>query len=126
MDSIHFSELNYEEMLRKHMGMMSINSKTPVRDKGGLALVYTPGVGASCLEIKNDSKKDIDTVKIKRKNTDKKAENNISDVKIKDNKNFNILFEILFLTHISHIICINKKENICVYLHIKNRPSQFK
>lgn len=57
MDSNFYSQLNYEEMLRKNMGLISINSKTPVRDKSSLALVYTPGVGASCKEIEKDHKK---------------------------------------------------------------------
>ena len=57
MDSNFYSQLNYEEMLRKNMGLISVVSKTPVRDKNSLALVYTPGVGASCKEIQKNSQK---------------------------------------------------------------------
>jgi malic enzyme len=48
---------DYENLLREHMGLFSINIKLPVKDVKTLALVYTPGVAANCLEIqKNQSK----------------------------------------------------------------------
>ena len=45
---------SYEEILRKHCGLMGINLKFPVRDKKSLGLVYTPGVAAPCKEIQSD------------------------------------------------------------------------
>lgn len=50
------SKVYYEQLLRKHMGLITVFSKIPVRDKNALSLVYTPGVGSSCLKIQKDSK----------------------------------------------------------------------
>ena len=50
------SQLHYEKILRKNMGLITINTKTPVRDRNTLSLVYSPGVGSSCKEIQKDSK----------------------------------------------------------------------
>jgi hypothetical protein len=44
----------YESLLKHHQGFLGIGMKLPVRDKNALSLVYTPGVGASCLEIQKD------------------------------------------------------------------------
>ncbi len=51
------TECNYEkyiDLLRKNYGMLTIGMKIPVRDLQALSLVYTPGVAASCLEIKKN------------------------------------------------------------------------
>ena len=42
------SSKTYEELLRKHCGILEINLKFPVRDRKSLGLVYTPGVAAPC------------------------------------------------------------------------------
>nr|NIO06661.1 NADP-dependent malic enzyme [Deltaproteobacteria bacterium] len=42
------------EYRRRHQGVISIQSKVPVRDRWALSLVYTPGVAAPCLEIAKD------------------------------------------------------------------------
>jgi malic enzyme len=47
----------YKNLLKEHMGLLKMKIKMPVRDNKALALVYTPGVAASCLEIKNDKMK---------------------------------------------------------------------
>lgn len=47
----------YKNLLKEHMGLLNMKIKMPVRDNKALALVYTPGVAASCLEIKNDKMK---------------------------------------------------------------------
>lgn len=39
---------------RKHKGKISVESKIKIKDKNDLSLVYTPGVAASCLAIKDD------------------------------------------------------------------------
>lgn len=44
----------YEEILRKHNGILELSLKFPVRDIFALSLVYTPGVAAPCLEIQKD------------------------------------------------------------------------
>ena len=51
MDSKNNSPIYYEQLLRKYMGLITVIPKIPVRDKLALSLVYTPGVGASCVEI---------------------------------------------------------------------------
>lgn len=40
-----------------HQGKLSINSVVPIATKGDLALAYTPGVAAPCVEIHNDPEK---------------------------------------------------------------------
>ena len=41
---------------RKLKGKISVESKIKIKDKSDLSLVYTPGVAASCLAIKDDQK----------------------------------------------------------------------
>ena len=41
----------YLKLLRKHKGLLEVNTKFPVKDNNALQLVYTPGVAAPCLEI---------------------------------------------------------------------------
>lgn len=43
-----------QQVLEKHHGLIDITTKVPVRDKYSLSLVYSPGVGESCMEIKRD------------------------------------------------------------------------
>ena len=45
---------HYLELLKKHSGIFTLGMKIPVRDAKALALVYTPGVAASCLEIQKN------------------------------------------------------------------------
>lgn len=45
----------YETLVREHLGLFKMEVKMNVRDSRGLALVYTPGVAASCLEIQKDN-----------------------------------------------------------------------
>lgn len=42
------------ELHRKLKGKISVESKVKIKDKSDLSLVYTPGVAASCLAIKDD------------------------------------------------------------------------
>jgi malate dehydrogenase (oxaloacetate-decarboxylating) len=51
---------SYENLLRRNKGLLGIHCKMPIRDRGALSLVYTPGVGASCLEIKRNPDKAYD------------------------------------------------------------------
>lgn len=44
------------ELHRKLKGKISVESKIKIKDKSDLSLVYTPGVAASCLAIKDDQK----------------------------------------------------------------------
>ena len=50
--------MDYKELaLKKHEewnGKLSIETKVPITNKEELAIAYTPGVAAPCLEIKND------------------------------------------------------------------------
>ena len=50
--------MDYKELaLKKHeewKGKLSIETKVPITNKEELAIAYTPGVAAPCLEIKND------------------------------------------------------------------------
>jgi malic enzyme len=54
MEKLNNQKFSYEDLLREHMGLFKMKIKMPVRDTKALALVYTPGVAASCLEIKTD------------------------------------------------------------------------
>jgi malic enzyme len=45
----------YQNLVKEHLGLFRMDSKMNVRDSRGLALVYTPGVAASCLEIQKDN-----------------------------------------------------------------------
>ena len=42
------------EFHKKHKGKITVNSKTPLRNKEDLSLAYTPGVAFPCLEIEKD------------------------------------------------------------------------
>ncbi len=44
------------EYRRRHRGLIGVESKVPVKDRGTLSLVYTPGVAEPCLEIFRDPK----------------------------------------------------------------------
>ena len=48
-------EDKYENLVRENLGLFKMDVKMNVRDSKGLALVYTPGVAASCLEIKQNN-----------------------------------------------------------------------
>ncbi len=48
----YFNE--YLSLLLKHSGFFNLKTKIPVRDRYALSLVYTPGVGACCLEIQKN------------------------------------------------------------------------
>jgi len=50
----NFGVKSLEEILSHNHGVLQINCKLPVRDKGALSLVYSPGVGACCKEIEKD------------------------------------------------------------------------
>jgi len=41
-------------VLQKYHGLLDMTTKVPVRDRYSLSLVYTPGVGKVCMEIKNN------------------------------------------------------------------------
>jgi malic enzyme len=43
-----------EELLKSNSGLLTVNCKLPVKDRTSLALVYTPGVGASCKLIQKN------------------------------------------------------------------------
>jgi malic enzyme len=45
----------YQILVKEHLGLFKMDPKMNVRDSRGLALVYTPGVAASCLEIQRDN-----------------------------------------------------------------------
>jgi malic enzyme len=55
MESIKNKNTEYETLVREHLGLFKMEVKINVRDSRGLALVYTPGVAASCLEIKKNN-----------------------------------------------------------------------
>lgn len=42
------------KLLDKFKGFMDVTTKIPVRDKESLSLVYSPGVGYACMEIKKN------------------------------------------------------------------------
>ncbi len=44
------------EYRRRHRGLIGVESKVPVKDRGTLSLVYTPGVAEPCMEIFRDPK----------------------------------------------------------------------
>lgn len=54
MSSKHVSLYN---LFRKYNGLLSLRNKIPIKDNFSLSLVYTPGVGSSCLEIQKDEEK---------------------------------------------------------------------
>ncbi len=45
---------------RRYRGLIGVASKVPIRDRAMLALVYTPGVAESCLEINRDPQESFD------------------------------------------------------------------
>ena len=49
------TELILEQIFRQ--GLIDVKCRFPPKDKSTLAMVYTPGVGACCMKIKEDSKK---------------------------------------------------------------------
>lgn len=51
MEKIFKDQDVYLNLCRKYQGLFEVKVKFPVVDKKALALVYTPGVAASCLEI---------------------------------------------------------------------------
>lgn len=42
------------KVLKKYHGLIDVTTKVPVIDKYSLSLVYTPGVGQACLDIKKN------------------------------------------------------------------------
>lgn len=44
------------KLLEKFKGFLDVTTKIPVRDKESLSLVYSPGVGYACMEIKKNLK----------------------------------------------------------------------
>jgi malic enzyme len=50
----------YEEILRSHGGLLSVNCKMPVKDRNALSLVYSPGVASSCKVIEKDFNRSYD------------------------------------------------------------------
>lgn len=51
MEKFLSDESLYFDLMKKYKGLFQVKVKFPVIDKKSLALVYTPGVAASCLEI---------------------------------------------------------------------------
>ena len=51
---------NVFEYRSKHKGFFEVKTKIPVRDSYSLSLVYTPGVGRSCLEINENIDKSFE------------------------------------------------------------------
>ena len=45
---------DYSDVLSNNSGLMEIKMKVPVFDNFSLSLVYTPGVGQTCLEIQKN------------------------------------------------------------------------
>jgi len=50
----------YEEILRSHGGLLSVNCKMPVKDRNALSLVYSPGVASPCKVIEKDFNRSYD------------------------------------------------------------------
>ncbi|HSB68232.1 MAG TPA: NADP-dependent malic enzyme, partial [Candidatus Methylomirabilis sp.] len=48
------------EYRRRHRGLIGVESKVPVKDRGTLSLVYTPGVAEPCLAIHKDPQKSFE------------------------------------------------------------------
>jgi len=51
---------NIIDYRKKYQGFFEVNTKVPVRDSYSLSLVYTPGVGKSCLEIRDNKDKTLE------------------------------------------------------------------
>lgn len=49
-----YSKFTLLEFFKKYNGLLSLKNKIPIKDNYTLSLVYTPGVGQSCLEIQKD------------------------------------------------------------------------
>lgn len=49
-----YSQFSLLDFFKKHSGLLSIQNKIPITDNYSLSLVYTPGVGQSCMEIQKD------------------------------------------------------------------------
>jgi hypothetical protein len=60
MESTYTSSKSYEELLRSHGGLLSVNCKMPVKDRNALGLVYTPGVGSCCKIIEKEPNRAFD------------------------------------------------------------------
>jgi hypothetical protein len=50
---------DYVHLLEHYNGLLGLKLKIPIKDSYSLALVYTPGVGKSCMEIKADIKNSL-------------------------------------------------------------------
>lgn len=48
------------EYRKEQGGLIGIQTKVPIKDKHALSVVYTPGVGAPCLEIHEDKEKSFE------------------------------------------------------------------
>ena len=51
---------NIIDYRKKYQGLWEVQPKVPVKDSYALSLIYTPGVGRSCMEIKNNPEKSFE------------------------------------------------------------------
>ncbi|MDD3013558.1 MAG: hypothetical protein PHC34_07640 [Candidatus Gastranaerophilales bacterium] len=51
---------NIIDYRKKYQGFFEVTTKVPIRDSYSLSLIYTPGVGRSCIEIKDNSDKSLE------------------------------------------------------------------
>lgn len=51
---MQYSNFTLLDFFKKYNGLLSIKNKIPIKDNYSLSLVYTPGVGQSCLEIQKN------------------------------------------------------------------------
>lgn len=50
----------YKDIVEKTGGLIGVETKVPINDSYSLSLVYTPGVGKCCIEVKDDIKKSFE------------------------------------------------------------------
>lgn len=51
---------DFENLLWREQGLLTVSCKLPVKDRRALSLVYTPGVGSCCKIIEKDNKRAFD------------------------------------------------------------------
>ena len=51
---MYYSQFSLVDYFKKYNGLLSLQNKIPIKDNYSLSLVYTPGVGSSCLEIQKN------------------------------------------------------------------------
>ena len=51
---MYYSQFSLLDYFKKYNGLLSLQNKIPIKDNYSLSLVYTPGVGQSCLEIQKN------------------------------------------------------------------------